>query len=408
MKPIVMITSFPPRLCGIGTFAEEAIEFIQKNDPHKRDVHIISHTDGLGDNVIPLIDLSRPDWWKDVAEKVHKIDPSIVHVEHEYGLYNYIDEKGQSDLNAGFLHMLEALTDVPTIIEPHTVHGRLRPIEEEFILRVTQLASVVIFKCAYQKWRLEWMLWDKGIHPPKNIVIIPHGARPDRRYRPEDTDAIKEELGQADLCGKRLAGLVGWIQRNKRWDIAADIWADVGPEICEQTGQEWILFAAGDMRDPNHRPDYEKYLGKLRDLEARGLARFFRFIPRGEIYYKVMNICDFVILPTLDETQSGTLARIIALNKPYVTTAPLEGLTAQTVESDGGFLFTDRDSLKRALFRLAEKEDLRWRMGNRLRKYLETTVSWDIVARQYLHAYEEAADALTHGAKPEFPSDFGV
>ncbi len=27
--PIVMISSYPPRLCGIGTFCEEAREFIQ-------------------------------------------------------------------------------------------------------------------------------------------------------------------------------------------------------------------------------------------------------------------------------------------------------------------------------------------------------------------------------------------
>ena len=31
--PIVMISSYPPRLCGIGTFCEEAREFIRKHDP---------------------------------------------------------------------------------------------------------------------------------------------------------------------------------------------------------------------------------------------------------------------------------------------------------------------------------------------------------------------------------------
>ncbi|MFW6181115.1 MAG: hypothetical protein ACOC8N_05145 [Spirochaetota bacterium] len=49
-----------------------------------------------------------------------------------------------------------------------------------------------------------------------------------------------------------------------------------------------------------------------------------------------MAICDFIVLPSTDETQSGTLARIIALNKPFITTAPVEGLTAQTLESEGG------------------------------------------------------------------------
>jgi len=61
----------------------------------------------------------------------------------------------------------------------------------------------------------------------------------------------------------------------------------------------------------------------------------------------MMGVYDFIVLPSTDETQSGTLARIIALNKPYITTAPMEGLTAQTLESGGGLLlFTTKDMLK--------------------------------------------------------------
>ncbi|MCX5873454.1 MAG: hypothetical protein NTY51_09525, partial [Deltaproteobacteria bacterium] len=82
--PIVMISSYPPRLCGIATFAEEAREFIQKLNPD-REVLVISHTDGQGEGVFPIIDMSRRDWWKTVAIKVHRLRPYAVHLEHEYG-----------------------------------------------------------------------------------------------------------------------------------------------------------------------------------------------------------------------------------------------------------------------------------------------------------------------------------
>src|SRR5680860_388890 len=72
--PIVMISSYPPRLCGIGTFAEEAREFIQKAHL-EREVLVISHTDGRGEGVIPLIDMSRTDWWRPVVEKVKELNP---------------------------------------------------------------------------------------------------------------------------------------------------------------------------------------------------------------------------------------------------------------------------------------------------------------------------------------------
>ena len=35
-KPILMVSSYPPRLCGIATFCEEAREFIQKRHPDRK------------------------------------------------------------------------------------------------------------------------------------------------------------------------------------------------------------------------------------------------------------------------------------------------------------------------------------------------------------------------------------
>ena len=405
MKPIVMISSWPPRMCGIGTFAEEALEFIQKVEPD-RPTYVISHTDGEGENVFPVLDQSKADWYKPVVEKVKELDPEVIHIQHEYGLYDHVDENGKSDHNAGFLAMLDELSDYPTVVEPHTIHGRMKEWEEAFVRSLAKKCSVLLFKCHYQKWRMEWLLRNEGKEVPENIMIVPHGARADRRWGVEDVPKLKEELGLKDFVGKHIIGLVGWIQSNKRWDILTSMWNDIFHEIREQTGEKWYLFAAGSMRDPNHRPDYEKYIGEVKLLEAEGMARYFEFVPRGEIYYKVMAICDFIVLPSLDETQSGTLARIIALNKPYITTAPMEGLTAQTVESEGGLLFTHKAGLRKQVIKLASDENLRMTMGTKLEHYLERVVSWDVIARKYYSAYRLAANKVRRGIpvyiRPEF------
>jgi glycosyltransferase involved in cell wall biosynthesis len=119
-----------------------------------------------------------------------------------------------------------------------------------------------------------------------------------------------------------------------------------------------------------------------------------------------MAVCDFIVLPSTDETQSGTLARIFALNKPFVTTAPMEGLTAQTIESGGGLLFTNKKMLRQHVVRLACDEDLRLELGNRLKTYLDEVVSWDVVARQYDEAYECAVAANQTGKPVELPLEF--
>ena len=405
--PIVMISSYPPRMCGIATFAEEAREFIQKHNPD-REVLVISHTDGQGEGVFPIIDMSKRDWWKTVAIKVHGLRPYAVHLEHEYGLYEYYDSRGHGDGNEGFLDLLDAINDFPTIVEPHTVHGRLTSFEANFIYQMCERARVVLFKCHYQKWRLDWNFVGQGWRTPRNVMVVPHGARPDRRWAIKDVPLLKEELvlDQIPYLGKRLVGMVGWIQSNKRWDILTSMWEEIHAEIMERTGQDWDLLAAGSMRDPNHLTDYENYLEQLAALEKKGLAHYFEFIPRGEIYYKVMAVCDFIVLPSTDETQSGTLARIIALNKPYITTAPMEGLTAQTLESEGGLLFTTKKMLRDQVIRMACDEELRLQLGENLKQYLDEVVSWELVANQYNEAYELARQSVASGRAVELPMEF--
>jgi len=342
------------------------------------------------------------------VEEVRRLRPYVLHIEHEYGLYEYVDERGIGDGNLGFLELLDALAEWPIVVEPHTVHGRLRDPEAEFIYRLCQRADVVLFKCHYQKWRLEWNFPERGWKVPRNVMVVPHGARPDRRWPIEAVPALRRELGLDKLpyLGEHLVGLVGWIQSNKRWDILTSMWEDLATEIMARTGQHWDLLAAGALRDPHHEPDYLHYIHELDLLERRGLAHYFEFIPRGELYYKVLAVCDFIVLPTIDETQSGTLARIIAVNKPFITTAPMEGLTAQALESEGGLLFTTKDMLRKRVLRLACDEQLRLELGNNLRRYLDEVVSWEVVARQYDEAYELAREAKTKGVRVELPFEF--
>lgn len=406
-SPIVMVSSYPPRLCGIGTFCEEAREFIKKHNP-TRDVLVISHTDGEGEGVFPILDLTQRTWWKTVAKKIKDLNPYAVHIQHEYGLYDYKDERGHGDGNEGFLDLLDSISEYPIIVEPHTVHGRLNDFEANFIHGLCERADVVLFKCHYQKWRLEWDFPSRGWKIPRNIMIVPHGARSDRRWGPQDVPKLREELGLNKIknLAPHLCGLIGWIQSNKRWDILTSMWEEITNEIYQKTGMEWDLLAAGAMRDPAHQKDYEKYVGDVELLEKKDLAFYYEFIPRGDIYYKMMAVCDFIVLPSIDETQSGTLARIIALNKPYITTAPMEGLTAQTLESEGGMLFTNKEGLRKGVIRLACDENLRMELGTNLKKYLDEVVSWDIIVKQYNEAYKLAGDAKRTGRRVELPLEF--
>ena len=406
-RPIVLVSSYTPRLCGIATFCEEAREFIKKEYP-EREVLVISHLDGSGEGVYPIIDISNRFWWKPVAKKIKKLSPYAVHIQHEYGLYEHVDRRGIGDKNQGFIEFLGSINEFPIVVEPHTVHGRLKESEENFIYQLCEDSDVVLFKCDYQKWRLNWTFTQKGWKMPKNIMIVPHGARSDRSWGEKGIKKLRKELelDKIEYIKNNIVGLIGWIQSNKRWDILTSMWEDISREIKNRTGEEWDLLAAGAMRDAAHSIDFKQYKESLEILEKKGIAHYYEFIPRGDIYYKVMALCKFIVLPTIDETQSGTLARIIALKKPYITTAPLEGLTAQTLESEGGLLFTNKKMLKEKVIRLACDKNLRKELSENLKKYLNEVVSWEAVTKKYKLAYRYARLKKIKGKEIYFPSDF--
>lgn len=404
--PIVLVSSYPPRVGNIAAFTEEAREFIQKHNPD-RDVLVISHADGRGRGVFPIVDPDRPRWWRPVLRKLEELGPHVVHIQHDAGLYTSpqdLNSHGEED----FLDFLEAARRFPLVVEPHTVHGRMQDAEADFVYRMCRAADVVIFKCHYQKWRLDWTFPGMGWRTPTNIMIVPHGARPDRRYGVHEVPQLRHELGldQVPSFSTHVVGLVGSTQANRRWDILTGMWEEVQQEIRNRTGQEWSLLAAGAIRGPEDQADGDPSRGEVQQLENKGLAHYFEFVARGDNYYRMMGVCDFLILPSTDESQSHMLARIIALNKPFITSAPIEGLTAQTLESGGGLLFTSPNMLREAIIRLACDEQLRLRLGNELKTYLENVVSWDVVARQYNRAYACAGEAKLCGAGVDLSEDY--
>jgi len=75
----------------------------------------------------------------------------------------------------------------------------------------------------------------------------------------------------------------------------------------------------------------------------------------------------------------------------------MEGLTAQTLESEGGLLFTTKDMLRKQVIKMALDEQLRITLGENLKYYLENVVSWEIIADKYNEAYKLARKAIKTG-----------
>jgi len=84
----------------------------------------------------------------------------------------------------------------------------------------------------------------------------------------------------------------------------------------------------------------------------------------------------------------------------------MEGLTAQTLESEGGLLFTTKQMLRDQVITMACDEKLRLQLGENLKQYLDQVVSWELVANQYHEAYELARQSIESGQAVELPLEF--
>lgn len=62
--------------------------------------------------------------------------------------------------------------------------------------------------------------------------------------------------------------------------------------------------------------------------------------------------------------------------------------------------------LRRKVIELASDERLRHELGDNLRRYLDSVVSWDVVAGQYDEAYALAREAVRSGTPVELPAEF--
>lgn len=99
---IAWMSSWAPRPCGIATYSAELVGVLRKKG---NQVDIICHPDGgsPGERYVhPVMDTRKPGWDEAVYEVVKKIRPDVVHIQHEYGLYQTNGYNGVSLLRPIF------------------------------------------------------------------------------------------------------------------------------------------------------------------------------------------------------------------------------------------------------------------------------------------------------------------
>lgn len=123
-------------------------------------------------------------------------------------------------------------------------------------------------------------------------------------------------------------------------------------------------------------------------LERRSFIVINRFIPYSE-GAKLFSICNVVVLPYIEGSQSGVIHPAYAFKKPVVVTNV--GSFPEIVDDCiTGFVVPPRDpkGLAERITLLLENEKLRKKMGENAYKKLKTDLSWDKISKEIVKIYE--------------------
>lgn len=386
-----MISSWPPRWCGIAIYAENLVEALRAAGA---DVHIVCHTDGgrKGERqVYPVIDQGNPGWYWPVLEAVREIRPDVIHIQHEFGLFTYFRKPGVYDFEPQNAFELSVplfrwrVERIPAVVTYHSVFSHLTFEEASYYDHMFALAAANIVHEPFQKAYLPMNIG----RVPDNVFVCPHGAGRNAAS-PAVKAKAKERLGIDRL--RPVAGVMGWWEPNKGFERMIRIW----PKVVECVPDAILLFAGGVRPgSPAGAKTRGVYLDLIAESPARSAIRVVEGAFPREEYLSIMAAFDVAVLPYLHASQSGNLAHAYEVGVPVVASS-IEGLKSSLEASGAGLLIPGRDdaeaneALLEAVVRLLTQPHLRRQMALKSRRYVRDVISWERVARRHLEIYKAA------------------
>ena len=392
--PVVYISTYPPRRCGIATYTAHLAAAVSATGTLGPGLVVALEADGHRHaypqpviEVLPSHDLPA---YLRVADRINRLGAALVSLQHEYGIFG--GEAGEYVLSLlRRLHM-------PVVATLHTVLARPDPpyrrVMEEIAAQAVEL--VVISRAARDILQQVY-----GVNP-RRITVIPHGApQPD----PQRRRAVRRQLG---LQGKIVLCTFGLLSRGKGIEYVLEAL----PEVVASFPQV-VYLVVGQTHPVVRSKEGESYrhelMAMVERLHLEGHVQFVdRYLSESELIDYLL-ATDIYITPYPGDQQvsSGTLAYAVGMGKVVVSTPyPY----ARELLGDGtGVLVPYRDSraIARALGALAASPEVRRELARRA-ALRGAGMGWHQVGKAYARLFTRViADAGTSSvaaARPVSPA----
>jgi len=377
-----LLSTYPPKLCGLATFAA-ALESGLQLGGHR--VDIVRIDDGRDGDVVQRPVAAElvngvPASIRKAAMTLSRCDVAII--QHEYGIYGGADGDEVLDL-------LEALA-VPTIVVLHTVPLHPTTRQKSILEAIGRLADRLVVMTETGKDRLTA---NYRVDLTK-VQVIPHGASVPTHETQSSAELAFEAEFETDLIADAAAdrpGLLTWgllgpgkgiehaidaltLLRDRRPRLRYTVAGVTHPKVFAQFGDVYRQSLiqkcwAGGIAN-----------SVVFDDTYRGVARLTRFVESATA----------VVLPydSRDQVTSGVLVDAIAAGRPVIATGFPHAV--ELLSSGAGIIVPHEDpvALADAMLAITSDPELLASMTAEARR-IAPSLSWEAVARTYAHLSED-------------------
>jgi glycosyltransferase involved in cell wall biosynthesis len=306
---VLVVSSYPPRHCGIGAYARDQVERLRAEG---NQVTVLTAADGEGDLTSPLLGGRA---FLEAARIGGRFDRIVVHFQPAlYYRPRQPVSKVLTSLGLLLLAMVRGRT-LDIVVHEADPPKRWRP--DYALLRLAfRVAGRISFHTDAERAALE-RAYRLKVHAeliPHTVAARSHATRQEARGRL----GLEASGGPILLCA-------GFFQPSKGFDRAVDAFDSSGPNGGR-------LYIVGSVRDPSaENLAFARSLSDRADA-ASGVTLIDRFVSDEELDLW-MAAADRIVIPYRRSWSSGILARAHALGTPAIVSA-VGGLAEQANEHD--------------------------------------------------------------------------
>ncbi|GLI66344.1 hypothetical protein VaNZ11_010122 [Volvox africanus] len=307
---IAVVSTAPPRRCGIATFNSALMEYLQPLLPQ-----------GSSVEVFPLVwDTEMPVFWGkpamphpirhknygDYIDTAHLINGGGFHaaiLQHEFGIWGGTD--------GSFVVCFAKMLRVPVVSVIHTLSDNLQDTHQYILQHLAASSKAVVVMSESSRNKLGAF---HGI-PSDNVVVLPHGAPVISAVNPVAAKAM------LNLTGRTVIMTNGLINPMKGIDVVLKAL----PEIVKEFPSVMYLIV-GEPHPDCGKPcaDYfEELVAAASDHRIANHVRFVTKFLDNRLLLQYVQAADIYVLPYKDRitTNSGTLTMALAAGKAVVSTS---------------------------------------------------------------------------------------